>query len=108
MSLIKQDLLSPQENTTGYRQDAISSAVIKDILPILFPNKTVSLSNKEKNKLKFKCFEQIKSILENNGCKIIYKRMPRKDDSYIQVQDKSGTSIRTTFEAFRKRLANSN
>jgi hypothetical protein len=102
--LIEEKLSKIQENKSSIRQDIISNAVIDCILPALFPNKTLNLSANEKNKLKFKCFEMLKSTLEKGGYKIIYKKMGKKDASYIQVQEKDGTFIRTTFEAFRKRF----
>lgn len=94
-----------QENKTPFREDAISNAVINHILPALFPNKALSLSTTEINQLKFKCFEELKPTLEKDGHVISYKKIGKKDTFFIVIKQQGNSpSIRTTFEAFRKRF----
>jgi len=95
-----------RQSNAKYREDAISDAVIKSILPELLPDKSSRLSAKKINQLKSKCFEKLKESLEKDGAKfVIYKKMNKNDDSFIQGKDKDETAIHTTYCAFRKRFS---
>jgi hypothetical protein len=94
----------PFASTSPFRDDAISSVVINLLLPELFPDKTKVMSGYEKNRLKCKCFEALKSALEKNGCTVTYNEYAKKDSCSIKGKDRDGDTFHTTYSAFRKRF----
>ena len=97
------DQVKSPKKKLNFREDAISFALLKHILPQLLPNKSGKLTNI----MQWDCFLQLEeSLKKDGGTNIITIREGNKEQSTISGIDCDKEEIYTTYKALKERLKN--